>query len=161
MVTRSSSGGSSGDDVRRLNADVISRLLSGAPQPLGEGGLALRVLQNRGRVSGQPRRTPVGVTQLNGWDYLVSPGPRRDWVRNLHTQPECALLAGDDVSHRRAVPVDGDEAAAAVATYLSAMQAPWAARSFPVAQDAGRAEITRHLDALAVFRLDPPDVAAS
>jgi hypothetical protein len=66
------------------------------------------------------------------------------------------LLAGEENHVRRAVPIGGDDAAAAVATYLAAMDAPWAAQAFPVRQDAGREEIAAHLDAIAVFRLDPP-----
>jgi tryptophan-rich sensory protein len=141
--------------VRELNAGMVERLLTSPPQPLGEGGLALRVLQATGRVSRRARRTPLGVARVQGRDYLVSPEPGREWVANLTVCPDCVLLAGDDRHPHRAVPAGGDEAAAAVATYLSATSAPWVRDAFPVSPGASRGEIAAALDGIAVFRLDP------
>jgi deazaflavin-dependent oxidoreductase (nitroreductase family) len=135
---------------------MTERLLTSPPQPLAEGGLALRVLQATGRLSGRERRTPVGVTQVNDHRYLVSPDPGRDWVANLTARPDCVLLGGDQRHAGRAVPVGGDEAAAAVATYLAATSAPWVLQAFPVSPEASRGEIAAALDGIAVFRLDPP-----
>ena len=42
-----------------------------------------RVLEVRGRTSGEPRRTPVNVLSMEGKRYLVSPRGQTQWVRNL------------------------------------------------------------------------------
>jgi deazaflavin-dependent oxidoreductase (nitroreductase family) len=41
-----------------------------------------RVLEVRGRRSGEPRRTPVNLLTLDGRQYLVSPRGEGQWVRN-------------------------------------------------------------------------------
>lgn len=41
-----------------------------------------RVLETRGRTSGQPRRNPVNLLTYQGEQYLVSPRGETHWVRN-------------------------------------------------------------------------------
>lgn len=41
-----------------------------------------RVLEVRGRTSGEPRRTPVNLLTFDGRQYLVSPRGEGQWVRN-------------------------------------------------------------------------------
>ncbi|QUQ65580.1 F420H(2)-dependent quinone reductase [Kutzneria sp. CA-103260] len=147
--------GPSLDEIRAINARMVAQLLAEQPQPLAEGQHAVRVLESSGRASGQPRRTPLGVTQVEGCHYLVSPDRGRDWVRNLAAEPRCALVTLDGPQPQIAVPVTGPEAAAAIGTYLSTMRVPWAVRAFPVAPDSTREQILAHLDTIAVFRLDP------
>ncbi len=142
------------DQARGINAGMVGKLLGEPPQPLTPGSYALRVLESTGRVSGELRRTPIGVVQLGEAYYLVSPDPGRDWVRNLDRHPACAVLAGDAREERRAVRATGDEAAAVVAAYLAAVTVPWALSAFPVPTGASRTEIAAHLDEMAVFRLD-------
>ena len=143
-------------EIRRLNADMVKRLLHSAAQPVAEGGQGLRVLETRGRATGHPRRTPIGVVQRNDRLYAVSPDRRRDWVQNLTAHPGCRLLTGDDAHAFAAMPVHGDEAARVVGTYLAAVQAPWALQAFGVGADASHAQIAGHLDAIAVFQLESP-----
>lgn len=42
-----------------------------------------RVLEVKGRRSGEVRRTPVNVLELHGRQYLVSPRGETQWVRNV------------------------------------------------------------------------------
>jgi len=42
-----------------------------------------RVLEVRGRVSGEPRRVPVNLLELDGRRYLVSARGEGEWVRNV------------------------------------------------------------------------------
>ncbi|HEX6568345.1 MAG TPA: nitroreductase/quinone reductase family protein, partial [Acidimicrobiales bacterium] len=42
-----------------------------------------RVLEVRGRTTGEPRRTPVNLLTLDGRRYLVSPRGEGQWVRNV------------------------------------------------------------------------------
>jgi deazaflavin-dependent oxidoreductase (nitroreductase family) len=42
-----------------------------------------RVLEVRGRTTGEPRRVPVNLLELDGRHYLVSPRGEGQWVRNV------------------------------------------------------------------------------
>jgi deazaflavin-dependent oxidoreductase (nitroreductase family) len=53
-----------------------------------------RVLEVRGRKSGQPRRTPVNLLVLDGERYLVAPRGHTQWVRNLRASGSGRLLVG-------------------------------------------------------------------
>ena len=50
---------------------------------MGVSVLGSRVLEVRGRQSGQPRRTPVNLLTIDGHEYLVSPRGHTQWVRNV------------------------------------------------------------------------------
>jgi deazaflavin-dependent oxidoreductase (nitroreductase family) len=50
---------------------------------MGVSVLGSRVLETRGRQSGQPRQTPVNLLTVDGHDYLVSPRGNGQWVRNV------------------------------------------------------------------------------
>ena len=56
--------------------------------------LGSRVLEVRGRTSGQPRRTPVNLLVLDGTRYLVAPRGHTQWVRNLRVAGEGRLWLG-------------------------------------------------------------------
>ncbi len=137
-----------------MNAEMTAKLIDAPGEAPPEGGYALRVVETRGRSTGEPRRVPLAVVAWDGGRYLVSPVRDRDWVANLLDAPECALLAAGERQDCRAETVDGDEAAQVVATYLAAMSVPWAVKAFPVPQDASLARILEELPRMAVFRLD-------
>src|SRR6266550_4658017 len=65
-----------------------------------------RVLEVRGRKSGEPRRTPVNLLTLNGDRYLVAPRGDTQWVRNLRASGTGRLLVG-----RRGEDFSADEVA--------------------------------------------------
>jgi deazaflavin-dependent oxidoreductase (nitroreductase family) len=72
-------------------------------------GLSLagsRVLEVRGRTSGEPRRTPVNPLMLDGERYLVAPRGDTQWVRNLRASGSGRLLVG-----RRGEDFSADEVA--------------------------------------------------
>src|SRR5450432_3800052 len=50
---------------------------------LGVSVLGSRVLEVRGRTSGEPRRVPVNLLTFEGERYLVAPRGATQWVRNL------------------------------------------------------------------------------
>ncbi|MET8998228.1 nitroreductase family deazaflavin-dependent oxidoreductase [Amycolatopsis sp. NPDC004169] len=140
-------------DVRAMNAEMTAKLIDAPAEAPPEGGYALRVVETRGRRTGEPRRVPLAVVARGGRHYLVSPVRDRDWVENLLATPECALLSDGRREDRRADEIGGEEAAAVVAAYLAAMSVPWAIRAFPVPQDATPEQILEHLPGMAVFRL--------
>jgi len=139
-------------DLVAMNASMTDRILSDSPQPYVEDGYALRVVRTTGRRSGQVRSTPLGVVQVEGLLYLVSPERGRDWVRNVALDPNLVVDPGGD--RRTAVVAEPAQAARAVSAYLRSMRAPWALRAFPVGPNAELAEITTQLDTIAVYRLD-------
>jgi deazaflavin-dependent oxidoreductase (nitroreductase family) len=140
-------------DLVAMNATMSQKILAEPAQPLVENGYALRVVHTTGRRSGERRATPLGVVQIDGRLYLISPDRGRAWVRNLDADPACTLAPGSD--ERTAVPAPPEEAAPAISAYLTAMRVPWALQAFPVGPEASLAEITAHLDTIAVYRLDP------
>jgi deazaflavin-dependent oxidoreductase (nitroreductase family) len=76
-----------------LTKNVVNRLVS-ALTKLGVSVMGSRVLEVRGRSSGQPRRTPVNLLSLDGERYLVAPRGETQWVRNLRASGEGRLLLG-------------------------------------------------------------------
>jgi deazaflavin-dependent oxidoreductase (nitroreductase family) len=64
---------------------------------LMRSGLSLlgsRILEVRGRSSGEPRRTPVNLLTVEGARYIVAPRGETQWVRNLRAAGEGRLLLG-------------------------------------------------------------------
>jgi deazaflavin-dependent oxidoreductase (nitroreductase family) len=59
---------------------------------LGVSIKGTRILEVRGRRSGQPRRTVVNLLTLDGTRYLVAPRGETDWVRNLRAADGTATL---------------------------------------------------------------------
>ena len=54
-----------------------------------------RVLEVRGRKSGEARRTPVNLLEVDGVEYLVAPRGEGQWVRNVRADGgRLALLLG-------------------------------------------------------------------
>jgi deazaflavin-dependent oxidoreductase (nitroreductase family) len=83
--------------------DVNSQLLADPAGPVA-------VLTVVGRKSGQPRRTPVTLYELDGARYLVGGFPGADWVRNVRAAEHADLAVGGDGERVRLVEL---EAAAA------------------------------------------------
>ena len=73
--------------------NVFNRLVAGLTR-LGISVWGSRVLEVRGRKSGQPRRVPVNLLTLEGTRYLVAPRGHTQWVRNLRVADEGHLLLG-------------------------------------------------------------------
>jgi deazaflavin-dependent oxidoreductase (nitroreductase family) len=62
---------------------------------LGVSVWGSRVLEVRGRKSGEPRRIPVNLLEVDGRDYLVSARGEGQWVRNVRADDgRLALLLG-------------------------------------------------------------------
>jgi deazaflavin-dependent oxidoreductase (nitroreductase family) len=57
-----------------------------------------RVLEVRGRTTGEPRRTPVNLLTYEGREYLVSPRGDSQWARNVRADNGRLVL---ELGHRR------------------------------------------------------------
>jgi deazaflavin-dependent oxidoreductase (nitroreductase family) len=78
--------------------NVFNRIVAALTR-LGISVWGSRVLEVRGRKTGQPRHTPVNVLTLNGTRYLVAPRGHTQWVRNLRAAGEGELLLGRRREH--------------------------------------------------------------
>ena len=69
-----------------------------------------RELRVRGRKSGEWRKVPVNLLQLDGKRYLVSPRGNTQWVRNLRVAGTGELRVGRRVETFRATEIAADDA---------------------------------------------------
>jgi deazaflavin-dependent oxidoreductase (nitroreductase family) len=100
-----------------FDRQVFNRLVAG----LTRAGISVwgsRVLEVRGRKSGQPRRVPVNVLTERGKRYLVAPRGHTQWVRNLRTAGEGALILGRRREHFTAHEVPDAEKEPILRAYL-------------------------------------------
>jgi deazaflavin-dependent oxidoreductase (nitroreductase family) len=97
--------------------NVFNRTVAGLTRA-GVSVLGSRVLEVKGRTSGQARRTPVNLLTVDGVDYLVSPRGETQWVRNLRAADELDLLVGRRRDHRRAAELTDDEKPPVLRAYL-------------------------------------------
>jgi len=73
---------------------VFNKAVAGLTR-LGLSVLGSRVLEHRGRTSGELHRTPVNLLTLDGTQYLVAPRGETQWVRNVrHSGGHMVLILG-------------------------------------------------------------------
>lgn len=78
-----------------------------------------RVLETRGRKTGQPRRTPVNLLTLGNTQYLVSPRGEGEWVRNVRADGgRLDLLLGRRRMHYVAIELADNEKVPVLRAYL-------------------------------------------
>jgi deazaflavin-dependent oxidoreductase (nitroreductase family) len=132
--------------------NVFNRLLS-ALMGLGLSVWGSRVLEVRGRKSGEPRRTPVNLLSHEGQRYLVAPRGETQWVRNLRASGEGKLLLGRRGEQFTADEVDDDAKVPILRAYLKRWKAEVGVFFDGVGPDSSdeqlRAEAAKH----PVFRL--------
>jgi deazaflavin-dependent oxidoreductase (nitroreductase family) len=73
--------------------NVFNRIVVGLTR-LGISVWGSRVLEVRGRKSGEPHQVPVNLLTVEGTRYLVAPRGHTQWVRNLRVAGEGRLLLG-------------------------------------------------------------------
>jgi deazaflavin-dependent oxidoreductase (nitroreductase family) len=120
---------------------------------MGISLLGSRVLEVRGRSSGQPRRTPVNLLDLDGQRYLVAPRGEAQWVRNLRVSGEGRLLLGRRGEAFTAVEIPDTEKVPILRAYLKRWKAEVGAFFDGVAPDAPEAEMAAIAPKHPVFRV--------
>jgi len=77
-----------------------------------------RVLQVRGRTSGQWRSNPVNVLTVDGQRYLVAPRGHTHWVRNLRAAGGGRLRVGKRIEEFTATELADDKKPPILRAYL-------------------------------------------
>lgn len=112
-----------------------------------------RVLEVRGRKSGEPRRTPVNLLTVDGARYLVAARGHTHWVRNLRALGEGRLLVGRRAEPFTAEEIPDDDKPAILRPYLERWK--WEVGAFfgGVGPDSSDEELRRISPDHPVFRL--------
>lgn len=116
-----SSSTSTGDHVevdwftRRVFNPIVARLTRWGVSVKGT-----RILEVRGRTSGQPRSTVVNLLTHDGDRYLVAPRGQTQWVRNLRAAGTGSLRVGKRVEEFAATELDDHAKVAVLRAYLQA-----------------------------------------
>jgi deazaflavin-dependent oxidoreductase (nitroreductase family) len=120
---------------------------------LGVSVAGSRVLEVRGRKSGEPRRTPVNPLTLDGTRYLVAPRGHTQWVRNLRARGEGRLIVGRRAEQFSASEIADEEKPAILRAYLEKWK--WEVGAFfgGVGPDSPEEELRRIAPDHPIFRL--------
>lgn len=94
-----------------------------------------RVLEVRGRTSGQWRRTPVNVLVLDGRRYLVAPRGHVQWTHNMRAAGGGRLVLGRNIEEFTATEVADADKAPVLRAYLQRWKAEVGAFFAGVAPD--------------------------
>lgn len=107
----------------RLTTALFNPLVAGLTR-LGISIWGSRVLESRGRSSGQPRRVPVNLLAYGGDHYLVAPRGNAQWVRNVRADGgRLDLLLGKRREHWTGVEFDDDAKLDVLRAYLKRWKA--------------------------------------
>src|SRR3954453_15098347 len=77
-----------------------------------------RVLEVRGRKSGEPRRVPVNLLTIDGVEYLVAPRGHTQWLPNLRAAGTGSLLLGRKRQDFAATELEDDAKPPILRAYL-------------------------------------------
>jgi deazaflavin-dependent oxidoreductase (nitroreductase family) len=139
-----------------FTAHVFNPLV-GALTRLGISLLGSRVLEVRGRSSGQLRRTPVNLLAFEGERYLVAPRGETQWVRNLRASGGGRLLLGRRGESFTAVELDDEHKPPVLRAYLKRWKAEVGVFFDGVGPDAPEAQLREAAPKHPVFRLQAGD----
>ena len=124
---------------------------------LGVSVWGSRVLEVRGRTSGEPRRVPVNLLTFEGERYLVAPRGEAQWVRNLRASGGRGHAPARPATRAvRRAELDDDEKPPLLRAYLKRWKAEIGVFFEGVGPDAAEAELRRIAPGYPVFRLREP-----
>jgi deazaflavin-dependent oxidoreductase (nitroreductase family) len=135
-----------------LTKNVFNRVVAWLTRA-GIGVWGSRVLEVRGRTSGQPRRTPVNLLTVDGERYLVAPRGHTQWVRNLRAAGRGRLLLGRRSETFRADELDDQDKPPVLRAYLKRWKAEVGVFFEGVGPDSSEEELARIAPNHPVFRL--------
>ena len=132
--------------------NVFNRIVAGLTK-LGISVAGSRVLEVRGRKSGEWRRTPVNLLSFGGDRYLVSPRGHSQWVRNLRASGRGRLALGRNAEAFTATELGDDAKPDLLRAYLEKWK--WEVGAFfdGVGPDSADADLRRIAPDHPVFRI--------
>ena len=102
----------------RITARLLNPFLDGLMR-LGLSVRGSRILEHRGRTTGELHHTPVNLLTVDGVDYLVAPRGETQWVRNVRADGgRLVLILGRHRDARVATEVPVGERADLLRRYL-------------------------------------------
>ena len=121
---------------------------------LGVSVAGSRVLEVRGRKSGEWRQTPVNPLTIDGRRYLVAPRGHTQWVKNLRANPQGRLRVGRRVENFTATELPDEEKPPLLREYLRRWK--WEVGAFfgGVGPDSSDEALRRIAPDHPVFRID-------
>lgn len=123
----------------------------------GVSVLGSRVLEVRGRRSGQPRQNPVNLLSIEGTEYLVAPRGESEWVRNLRADSgRLVLVLGRRREPRQAHELSDDDKPPVLRAYLRRWKAEVGVFFENVSADSSDEQLRSIAPRHPVFRLEPP-----
>lgn len=135
-----------------FTTNVFNRAVAALTR-MGVSVYGSRVLEVRGRKSGEWRQTPVNLLQHEGIDYLVAPRGQTQWVKNLRASGEGRLRVGRRTQPFRSVEVAAEEAAPLLRAYLKKWKIEVGVFFAGVGPDSSDEELRRVAPDHPVFRL--------
>jgi deazaflavin-dependent oxidoreductase (nitroreductase family) len=138
---------------------ITRKVMNPAVAMLTKAGISVwgsRVLEVRGRKSGDPRRTPVNLLELDGTQYLVSARGNGQWVRNVRAADgSLALLLGHHRDERTAEEVPDSEKSPVLRAYLRKWKSEVGIFFDGVTANSEESDFQRIAPKHPVFRLSP------
>ncbi|HEY3586161.1 MAG TPA: nitroreductase family deazaflavin-dependent oxidoreductase [Myxococcaceae bacterium] len=131
---------------------VFNRMVAGLTR-LGISVYGSRVLEVKGRKSGEWRSTPVNLLGFDGSDYLVAPRGHTQWVKNLRAAGDGRLRVGRRLQPFTAVELGDEEKPALLRAYLKKWKFEVGAFFGGVGPDSSDEELRRIAPDHPVFRL--------
>jgi deazaflavin-dependent oxidoreductase (nitroreductase family) len=133
--------------------NVFNKAIAG----LTKAGISVagsRVLEVKGRKSGEWRRTPVNLLDFDGDRYLVAPRGNTQWVRNMRAAGGGRLALGRRTEDFRATAIPPADAAPLLRAYLKKWK--WEVGAFfdGVGPDSTDDELRRIAPDHPVFKVD-------
>src|SRR6202046_745761 len=113
-----------------------------------------RVLEVKGRTSGQWRQTPVNPMRYLDGEYLVSPRGQTQWVKNLRASGQGRLRLGRRTEPFSAIELTDDEKPALLRAYLKKWKFEVGVFFAGVGPDSTDAELREIAPDHPVFRLN-------
>jgi deazaflavin-dependent oxidoreductase (nitroreductase family) len=120
---------------------------------LGISVYGSRVLEVRGRTSGEWRKTPVNLLRFEDADYLVAPRGQTQWVKNLRASGQGRLRVGRRVQPFSALELADGEKPPLLRAYLKKWKFEVGVFFGGVGPDSSEDELLRIAPEHPVFRL--------
>jgi deazaflavin-dependent oxidoreductase (nitroreductase family) len=143
-----------------FTANVFNRLIA-MLTGRGVSVLGSRVLEVKGRSSGELRRTPVNLLDFEGEHYLVAPRGETQWARNLRASGEGRLLVGRRSVRFTATELGDEQKAPVLRAYLKRWKFEVGVFFDGVGPDSSEQELLEAAPKHPVFRVDTSSRALS